>query len=67
MKIVKYPGLVAEMARHGDNQTTIAKMFDITASSICKRFSGELEWKISEIEKICDYYGKNYDELFKSK
>ena len=65
MKIVKYPGLVAEMARRGEHQKTIAKLLGITLSAISRRFSGEVEWSISEIEKICDYYKKSYDELFK--
>ncbi len=65
MKEVKYPGLVAEMARHGDNQKTISKLLGITSPNISLRFSGKVEWSISEINKICDYYGKSFDELFK--
>ena len=65
MKIVKYPGLVAEMAIHGDTQKTIAKLLGIASPNVGKRFSGKVEWSISEIEKICEYYGKDYYELFK--
>lgn len=67
MKIVKYPELAAEMARRGDTQGTIAKLLNINNTSVSQRFSGELKWRIDEIEKICEYYGKTYDELFKSK
>lgn len=65
MKKVKYPELAGEMAKHGDTQTTLAKLLNLPNPSICRRLSGETEWSISEIEKICKYYKKNYYELFK--
>ena len=65
MKKSKYPELRAEMVRHGDTQSAIANLINITVTSICRRLSGEIDWKISEIEKICKHYGKSYDELFK--
>lgn len=65
MKKIKYPGLVSEMARCGDTQKTISKLIGRTVSNVCLRFTGKKEWTIGEIEKICDYYGKTYEELFK--
>ena len=65
MKIIKFPGLVGEMARRGDTQETLAKVLEIPSSSISRRLSGEIEWSISEIDKICGFYGKDYYELFK--
>lgn len=65
MKILKYPELVGEMAKHGDTQKNLAKLLDITYSSVSRRLSGRTEWSISEIEKLCEYYGKDYYELFK--
>ena len=65
MKKILYPGLLAEMAKHGDTLNTIGKLIGVTNSSVSKRFSGKVEWSISEIEKICEYYGKDYYELFK--
>jgi len=67
MKKVLYPDLVAEMAKRGETQKTIAKLIGIANTNVSKRFSGKKDWSISEIEKICDYYGKSYDELFKKK
>ena len=66
MRKTKYPELRAEMARRGDTQESIAKLIEITTTSINRRLSGMIDWKISEIEKICEHYGKNYDELFKN-
>jgi predicted transcriptional regulator len=65
MKEVKYPGLVSEMARHGDTQKTIGKIIGITSPNVSMRFSGRVEWSFSEIIKICDYYGKSFEELFR--
>lgn len=67
MKKVKYPGLVGEMAKRGDTQKTLSKLLDIPLASISRRLSGEIEWSISEIDKICEHYKKDYYELFKSK
>lgn len=66
MKEVKYPGLVAEMARNGDKQKSLAKLLGISEPSISKRLSGKKEWSIGEIEKICEHYDKDYYELFKN-
>lgn len=65
MNKLKYPELVAEMAKHGDTQKTIAKLLGISNVSVCRRFSGKKEWSISEVDKICEHYNKNYYELFK--
>lgn len=66
MKKVKYPELVAEMARHGEKQKDLADLLEITYSSVSRRLSGKKEWSISEIDKLCGHYDKDYYELFKS-
>ncbi len=63
---IKYPELVGEMARHGDTQNDIGKLLNLQGSAICRRLSGEIEWSISEIEKLCEYYQKDYYQLFTS-
>lgn len=65
MKKILYPNLVAEMARRGDTQKALANLLGLPDGSISRRLSGEIEWSISEIDKICDYYKKDYYELFK--
>lgn len=66
MKKPKYPELAGEMRKHGDTQKTLAKLLELPNASISRRLSGETEWSISEIEKLCNYYKKNYYELFKT-
>lgn len=65
MKKVLYPNLVGEMAKRGDTQEVLAKLLNLPRGSISRRLSGETEWSISEIDKICEYYKKDYYELFK--
>ena len=65
MKKVIYPGLVAEMAKRGETQEVLSKLLGLRRESISRRMTGKLEWSISEIEKICEYYKKDYYELFK--
>lgn len=64
MKKILYPGLVAEMAKHGDTQKTIASLLGMSTSNISVRLSGKKDWSIGEIEKICDFYKKDFYELF---
>lgn len=65
MKKVIYPGLVAEMAKRGETQEVLSKLLGLRRESISRRMTGKLEWSISEIDKICEFYKKSYDELFK--
>ena len=66
MKKIKYPGLVAEMARRGITQKDIGKIIGVPHGCISRRMNGEIEWSISEIETLCDYFQKDYYELFKN-
>ena len=65
MKKVVYPGLVAEMARRGDTLATIGKLIGVSATSVSRRMLGKQEWSIGEVDKLCEYYNKNYYQLFK--
>lgn len=65
MRIIRYPGLVSEMAKRGETQKNIAELLGLSIPSISSRFRGKKDWSIGEIEKLCNYYGKDYYELFK--
>ena len=65
MKKVRFPELLGEMARHGETQRTLAKNIGLTYGAIWRRLTGRTDWSKSEIDKICEHYGKTYDELFK--
>lgn len=59
-----FSGLLAEMAKYGDDQNSIADLLGLGSSAVSRRFSGEVEWSIGEVDIICYYYGKSYYELF---
>ena len=61
---IKFSGLLSEMARKGDTYSTLSNLLNISESSISRRFSGEIEWTINEIEIINNHYKKDYYELF---
>lgn len=61
----KYPCIVGEMAKHGDTQEALGDVLGITRQQVRYKLIGKYEWTISEIEKLCDYYKKDYYELFK--
>lgn len=65
MKVIKYPELLGEMAKHGDTQRSLAELIGITHASVCRKLAGKSEWSISEIDTICEHYNKDYYELFK--
>lgn len=63
-KEIKYPNLMAEMARKGETQTSLARMLGITKQTINLKFKGKSDWTLGEVESICDYLGKDYYQLF---
>lgn len=62
---VKFPNLVAEMARNGDTQVDVAKVLKIGKATINRKLRGATEFTMSEIETLCKHYKKEYSELFK--
>lgn len=61
---LKFSGLRSEMAKFGHKYSTIAKLLNLTESSVSRRFSGEIAWSFEEIETICNFYNKDYYQLF---
>lgn len=46
------------MAGAGHSQTELANLLGITRMSVFRKLSGETEWKVSELEKLAEIYGK---------
>ena len=61
---VKYPNLAGEMAKNGENQTTLAELLGLSKPTISRKLSGQTDWTIGEVEKLCEHYGKDYYQLF---
>lgn len=46
------------MAGAGHSQTELANLLGITRMSVFRKLTGETEWKVSELEKLAEIYGK---------
>lgn len=64
-KVNRYSNLFAEMARKGEVYKDMADLLNISVSAVWRRLNGEVEWSKSEIDTLCDHYGKDYDYLFR--
>lgn len=67
MKNIKYPVLAGEMIKHNESYETLAKLLGVARNSVWRRFTGRTPWTISDVDKLCEHYGKDYYELFKNK
>lgn len=65
MKDLKYAELFIAMKKNGDTQKSIANLLGVSQQSISRKLNGKNEWTISEIDKLCEHYNKDYYELFK--
>ena len=60
-----YRNILAEMVKHGDSKEKIAGILGISTAQFRNKLKGKYDWTISEIDKLCIYYEKDYYELFK--
>lgn len=65
MKNLLFPELIGEMAKRGENQTTLAELLGITPGSINNKMAGRTQWTISEMALISNHYNRSTEELFK--
>ena len=65
MKNIKYLELFIEMKKHNETQKMVAEVLGITQQSISRKLYGTTDWTISEVDKLCEHYNKDYYELFK--
>lgn len=64
-KEIKYPEILSELARRGLTQRELAEILKVNQGTISKKMRGKTEWTIGEVETICDYFNKDYYQLFK--
>lgn len=64
MRAYKYSNLVKEMKKKKESQRSISRILGITENSVRNKLSGRNDWTIGEIETLCDYFKKDYYELF---
>lgn len=47
------------MGGAGHSQTDLANLLGINRMSVSRKLNGESEWKVSELEKLAEIYGKS--------
>lgn len=65
MEKIKNAELKAEMARNGHTQEKLCSLLKLPQSSVSQKLAGKIEWRKHEIDILCAFYGKSYEELFK--
>lgn len=60
-----YKKIVQEMKARKETQSRIAEILGMTRQNFKKKLDGRNDWKIGEIEILCEHFNKNYYELFK--
>lgn len=59
-----FPNLAGEMAKRGDTVLTIAKLLGVSKPIAYSRLQGKSDFRIGEVEKLCEYYNSDYATLF---
>jgi len=62
---ILFPKLEYEMLMQGITQKELGKIIGVSQPTIARKLSGESELTIGDVETICDYFNKDYYELFK--
>lgn len=61
---MKFANLKGEIAKKGDNLESLAKLLDCSIATVHNKLEGKTEWSLREIKILCDYFKKDYYELF---
>lgn len=64
--VVIYPKLEAKRAYHGETAHDIATLLGVSDDSARRRLRGEVEFDLSDIEKLMKHYESTFEELFGS-
>lgn len=66
MKNTKYPEVVNQMKLHRQNLSDMVALLGLKQKSqVCRRLTGEVEWTIGDVERLCRYYNVDFWELFR--
>lgn len=59
-----FPNLMAELGRTGETQTDLSKLLGISKPTVSRKISGQIDWTQTEIDVMCEHFGKDYYHLF---
>lgn len=59
-----FKNIIAEMARNGDTIQSLSKKLGIGYQTLSSRLKGERSFELTEIYKIMQIYGRDFETLF---
>lgn len=59
-----YPKLRSRMAYQNHTTTTLSELLGISDDSIRRRLRGDVEFELTEIVKILEFYNCTFEDLF---
>lgn len=59
-----YPKLRSKMAYANHTTKTLSELLEISEDSIRRRLRGEVEFELTEIVTILDFYNCSFEDLF---
>lgn len=57
----------AELAYRGLSQAALAPVLSITQQSVSSRFTGEVDFRLGELEQIADFFGIPLEQLLRAR
>lgn len=61
-----YPGLHDALRERGETQDALAKALGQSRTAVSLKINGIRGWSQRDIDKIIKYFGKTYEELFRT-
>ena len=59
-----YPKISNELKERKETQRDLAKGINMSEKAVSRRMTGVTAWDLKEIKAVCDYFEKNFDQLF---
>lgn len=60
-----YENLEIELAKRGLNYVQFGKLIGVNGRTMNSRMNGKSQFKLPEIDKALELFGKKYEELFR--
>lgn len=64
IKAPKFPKLEGRIAETGVTVTQLADALDMSVSMLSKRLAGDVEFDLSEIKKLIEFFDCEFSDLF---
>lgn len=59
-----YLPLSLVMAEKGKTAKDLSELLELTTDTVEKKLNGEIEWELTEVKKVCNYFDMSAARLF---